>query len=357
MEIESSRFNNRLAWFVGNANAGDYYDQSTGRYLGSWTRDQGNFSKDELIEQDLFDLEVWKDRHKKPSGLLTQVVQKINNLITSKSAKDSFQLPSGRHIAFVGDSFCAHVSFEHLAPFMRSPGTAGYRAPTDAPAWPSLAADALQINLAPYGFCARSWWYSWQRFWGDWQDRLADLDAVIFCHTDCMRINHAENDSVPNILGKQANKVYADVYKEAHVQAAETYLGYIAERSFHRWCQQQFFRHIREVMPGIKMVHFFCFDRPLPETCQVLPGMIFSTPLVTLSMSEIGVKNSEQIADRRPNHFGDHNNKVIGRIVQEALDCYNPGVYDLPWRDFQHANPKKYRKFLDHYLSNPNNHI
>lgn len=172
-----------------------------------------------------------------------------------------------------------------------------------------------------------------------------------------MRINHAENDSVPNILGKQANKAYADVYKEVHTRAAEAYLGYIAEESFHRWCQQQFFRHIREVMPGIKMVHFFCFDRPTPETCQVLPGTIFSTPLVTLSMSEIGVEYSDQIADKRPNHFGDHNNRVLARIVQDALDLYSPGVYELPWRDFQHANPKRYQKLLARYLSNASKHI
>lgn len=357
--IESSRFNNRQAWFVGNADAGDYYDHSTGRYLGSWSRNKGNFTNDALIDQNLFSLDVWIDRNKKPAGLVTQVVKKVADLVKPKSIETSeFPLPPGKHIAVVGDSFCAHINHKHLAPFLKGPGTAGYRCPTDAPAWPSLVANALQINLAPYGFCARSWWYSWQKFFQDWQHRLSDLEAVVFAHTDCMRINHSQNDSVPNIISERANEVYASIYQEEHVQAAQDYLGYIAEESFHRWCQRQFFRHIREAMPDIKMLHFFCFDKPSPETCKVLPGMIFSTPLITLSLSEIGVKPGQNsLADPRSNHFNTHNNRAMAWTVHDALDHYSPGVYDIPWQDFQHANPKKYPKFLDEYLLNPTHHI
>lgn len=334
--IESSRFNNRLAWFSGNSDSGDYYAEKTGRYLGSWSRDQGNFIDDSKTDTILFDLEAWEDHNKKPPSSIGRIVRQI-----FPSNPDPFARP-GKYIAIVGDSFCGAIDREQNIDFQFSPVRVLFSGPT----WPSLVADGMKLNLAPYGFGGRSWWYSWQKFWQDWQGRLRDLEAVIFCHSHWDRINNAITDDLPHIT-------HASILKDStpdQIQAIKYHYAYLYDPDFQKWSQRQFFRHIRDSLPSIKMVHFFCFNRPSAETCSTLPGVIFNTPLMSLSLAETGTLNwPPNDVDPRANHLNSKNNQAIARLALSALNELSDGYHDLPYRDFDLKDPALVNQYIQNH--------
>lgn len=330
---------------MGQSDLGDYYDHATGTYLGSWSRSQGNFTDAAKQATNLFDLDQWKGRHQpKSTGLFGDLLEKIIPRARPIT-------PAERYVAFVGDSFCAHVHpvhHDHLDPnpFRCRSGKKS--------SWPSLVIDGMaDRGLAHYGFGGRSWWYSWQRFWRDWRDRLGKLDMVIFVHTSANRINNSVDDNLPhvNLLGG-----FGDTEK---MQAWKYHTAYILDHEFQRWCQQQYFRHIREVMPDVPQMHFFAFDLPTPETCEILPGMKFTTPLFLLSAAETGIKNPKKIPDppfdERCNHFNDHNNHAMADLVLTAALDYRPGAYPIPHLDFYQKKRNDFVQALDYY-SQPTGH-
>lgn len=333
--IESSRFNNRLAWFSGNSDFGDYYAEKTGRYLGSWSRDQGNFIDDSKTNTILFDLEAWEDHNKKPPSLIGRILQQV-----FPSQSDPFTRP-GKYLAIVGDSFCGAIDREQNIDFQYNPPRGLYPSPT----WPDLVANGMNLNLAPYGFAGRSWWYSWQKFWQDWQGRLRNLEAVIFCHSHWDRINNAITDNLPHIIHTESFKNSTS----DQIQAIKYYYAYLTDPDFQKWSQRQFFHYIRDSLPGIKMVHFFCFNRPSAETCSILPGVIFNTPLMSLSSAELGDMNwGPNYMDLRANHFNAENNQALARVALSALNELSDGYYDLPYGDFD----LKDRRIIARYIKN-----
>lgn len=334
--IESSRFNNRPAWFSGNSDSGDYYDEKTGRYLGSWSRDQGNFVDDSKIEIILFDLKAWKNHHKESAPLIKRIAQQI-----FPRQVDPFARP-GKYIAVVGDSFCGAIDREQNIGFRWNPDRGLHVGPT----WPSLLADATKLNLAPYGFAGRSWWYSWQKFWQDWQGRLQDLEAVVFCHSNWNRINHAITDDLPNIIHPSVTKNSS----REKLEAVKYHFAYLVDPDFQKWSQRQFFHHVRDSLSAIKMVHFFCFDSPSAETCSTLPGVIFTTPLMSLSLAETGTMNwPPNWSDPRANHLNSKNNQAIARLALLALSELSAGCYDLPYGDFDLKDPALVNQYIQNH--------
>lgn len=328
---------------MGSSELGHYYNQTNGLYLGSWSRDRDNFVDDSKINENLFELDAWKNRHKKSdTSIISNVVQSTASWFDFRKLApppDPRDL-AGKYIAFIGDSFCATVSPKHYSLFKDMPGHE-FRGRIHSSAWPSLVVDTLEANIAPYGFLSRSWWYSWQKFWQDWQDRLDRLDAVIFVHTNHERFNH-EDDKVINLLSDRVKEVFKHLHAEDMNQAVRLYYTHLFDKSFHKWSQQQFFRYLRDHLPDCKIIHYFCFDFPSRETQSVLPGMIFSSPLYLLSRAEL--QQTESFLDTRANHFNDHNNQALADLTVQALNHYRPGVYEIPWQEFYQLDPSTYRK-------------
>lgn len=356
--IDSSRFDNRPAWFSGDSETGDYYDEKTGRYLGSWSRAKGDFVDQSRTEEILFDLDAWKNRHKKPQTLVSKIVEHVSEIIVPKPDPEPVNpltLP-GKYIAFIGDSFCAAIDKSKNQAFFEPKSThfIPFRHSVNTPTWPSLVADAMSLNIAPYGFGGRSWWYSWTKFWDEWKDRLSDLEAVVFVHSHWCRINHSQSDDLP--LSPGFESLFSNFPSEK-IQAAKFFHAYVADRDFQRWSQRQFFHYIARALPNIKTVHLFAFCRPTQETLGCLPGTKFITPLALLSTLEndCKIKGSSLPripgTDERPNHFNDHNNTVLARHVIKALKKKSQGSYELPWQEFDIKNGDKISAALDLWWS------
>lgn len=360
--IQSSRYKNQRAWFSGDANGGDYYDQSTGQYLGSWSRKQGDFLHDSKVGENLFESVSWLNRGKKTQppeppesvGFLPGLIQSISSLASRyKEQPDPLRQP-GRYIAFVGDSFCAHVDRDRFRQFYIHKYDMGSRPQAQGDCWPGLVVDALDCNLAPYGFGGRSWWYSWQRFWRDWKDRLDELEAVVFCHTDFMRMNNAVYDDLPHV----ARWTQREIEVSSIYQAVELWHRHLVDEDFQRWCHQQFLRNLGNLMPDIKMVHFFSITFPSEETMAVLPGVKFATPLVVFSGAEDSIMPGRgPQKDLRANHFNDNNNRILASAVIDVLNDYEPGIRDLDWKVFSLASSKSFKKYLKYCRQQSNRQI
>jgi len=350
--IQSSRYKNLPAWFVGSPDQGDYYDQKTGSYLGSWSRSGGNFVNESKINSNISEIQAESESPQiiaQPTTgeLLSSLVHTVLTKVSREPPDpDPLRLP-GKYVAFVGDSFCAHMDKARFVQFCKFGYNMRFR-PMGGVSWTGLVADSLGCNLAPYGFGGRSWWYSWQKFWHDWHHRLDELEAVIFTHTFADRINNSVDNDLPHLA---LHDGFDDTEK---IQAWKYYTTYIKDNHFQTWCQQQYFRHIREVMPDVPQMHFFAFNLPTPETCEILPGVKFTTPLFLLSAAETRIKDPKKISntpfDERANHFNEHNNRAMADLVLTAAQHYRPGAYPIPHLDFYQKKPNDFIQALDHFV-------
>lgn len=343
-KIESSRYANKTAWFHGDGSQGDYYDQATGTYWGSWTRAQGDHFDPDKAEANLFLSDDWKNRQNPKNFLssrLVSVVDQIKQIVVP--VPDPLQL-EGQYLAFIGDSFCAHLHDTDHQRFKQAGHDMRFRCKTLELTYTSLVAQQMKLNLAPYGFAGRSWWWSWQKFLEHWEQSLHRIDAMIFVHTGADRINNADDPDLPHI------PLHTDVWPTEHMKAEayETYIRHIHDHRFQLWAQRQFFRYLRDILPPVKILHFFVSQGPSDDTCNMLPGMIFRTPLMLLSCAETkgGRLIDMPFPDYRPNHFNEHNNQAMARLIVQSLTDYQPGAQDIPWREFYQARPKNFRKTL-----------
>lgn len=335
--VQSSRFNNQPAWFSGDSDSGDYYDQNTGHYLGSWSRTQGNHLNPDKTELNLFFSDEWKNKKqdsKTAQSKIISIVDQIKEIVVPPS--DSLQL-EGQYIAFVGDSFCAAIDPGHLKLFSGprfNPHRITRKGLNSANIvfWPSIVIDQLGQNFAHYGFAGRSWWYSWNKFWSDWNHRLNDLHAVVFLHTSHERLNNSTDDQLFHLPCHDTEpwpmaKFFND---DSRNRAVKSYYINIHDSAFNQWCQQQYFKTIRELLPDIRQIHFFCFSAPSQITCDILPGIRFTTPLVALSAAELGATGRLPSGDLRANHFNEHNNRAMAQLVIDALNNYTPRISSIP---------------------------
>ena len=328
-KVESSRYANQTAWFHGDESLGDYYDHDTGEYLGSWSRAAGQFSDPNKTQDNLFDFDEWKKRTKKkqkpPSSTIAKIVDQIKGMVVTPL--DPLQL-EGQYIAFVGDSFCASIAPRHLSLFSGPRFNPQRLSRSDNTAfWPSIVIDELGQNLAHYGFSGRSWWYSWSKFWSDWNHRLNDLHAVIFMHTNHDRLN---NSTDPHLFHLPYEPMPEMFKHEPRSDAVKLYYAYIHDSAFNQWCQQQYFKTIRELLQDVPQIHFFCFSTPSEITCDILPGIRFTTPLAALSTAELDTTGRLPTDDTRANHFNEHNNRAMAHLVIDTLRDYSPRISSIP---------------------------
>jgi hypothetical protein len=226
-------------------------------------------------------------------------------------------------IAFVGDSFCATYGFDRIVQ-QRKRHKFQYGA-TD-PTHPELVADALRYDLYPCGYGSKGWWFSRQRLLDEITATGQEPEIIVFFHTNSIRINNAWNADLNNVENNGP---------------AEDYYKYIFDQQFNEWAQQQWFKEIATRWAGIKTIHFNCFTDDLHSS--LLPGMVYATPLIYISVGELTGTDKEidqQLRnDRRHNHLNTRNNIVLSEIILAAINDYCPGRYELDLGRFELINP------------------
>lgn len=231
-----------------------------------------------------------------------------------------------KKIAFIGDSYCARYGIDDFNARGNPPCQGG----TNNPTHPDLVVKHFDAILEPYGFGGQSWWYSRTKFFNNnlFDNNIVDNDfeALIFFHTNCDRINNAWN---PNLGPQITNEITKSYYKHIHCD------------QFNHWSQESWFREINRRFSHLKTIHFHCFIGTA-KIENLLPGMVFKTPLIHISVGELTGSDDnitkQLYNDRRDNHFSEHNNRALAQVIIQALEHYSPGQYDIPIENFEIIN-------------------
>lgn len=240
-------------------------------------------------------------------------------------------------IAFVGDSFCAGYNYE----FWKLRGCPLWQKGVEPPTYLDIVSRTNNYTLYPFGFGGKGWWYSRCRFIEELErlpkSLFADqLETIVFCHTNPGRINNAWNRELSNT--EIDTSVIIDYYK------------HIFDGQFNEWAQQQWFKEITERWGHLKTIHFHCF----PETVHLshlLSGMIYTTPLVHISIGELTGSDKEishqlvhdNKADHRFNHLNACNNNALAKLILRSIYDYRPGQYEIDLSIFDQVNPNASR--------------
>jgi hypothetical protein len=240
-------------------------------------------------------------------------------------------------IAFVGDSFCAAYNHESW----KSRECTTWQKGVETPTYLDIVAQTNGYTLYPFGFGGKSWWYSRCRFIEELErlpkSLFADqLETIVFCHTNPGRINNAWNRELSNTDTDSSFAI--DYYKR------------IFDGQFNEWAQQQWFKEIAEKWGHLKTIHFHCFTETVPLS-HLLPGMVYTTPLIWVSIGELTGSDNEiekklihdNRSDSRFNHLNAHNNKVLAEFILGAIYDYRPGQYEIDTSNFDIINPKATR--------------
>jgi hypothetical protein len=119
------------------------------------------------------------------------------------------------------------------------------------------------------------------------------------------------------------------------------------------WARLQWFREIAREYSDISTIHYMCFpkntyhqiyDDHNTDYYDLLPGMVFTTPLKFITMGEMTaaeLKRQKQTmdSDGKKNHMTDHNNMILGEHTLNAIENYTPGKFEIDLSKFQLVNP------------------
>lgn len=236
-------------------------------------------------------------------------------------------------IAFVGDSFCASYRAQDIVEHGWPPLQHG----TNESTYLDIVAKTNRYTLYPYGFGGKSWWYSRQRFIDDLQripkEIFADqLEVIVFCHTNSGRINNAWNRELSNTDTTPPEMQY--------------YYRNVFDGDFHDWAQQQWFKEIAERWGHLKTIHFHCFPESV-KWSDLLPGVVYTTPLIHISMGELqGTEKEIDQAikiDKRYNHFNSHNNQAMAECILSTIYNYTPEHRKINLDNFNIVNQNAFR--------------
>lgn len=235
-------------------------------------------------------------------------------------------------IAFVGDSFCASYSSGN-----KQLGWPPVQDGTTEITYLDTVAETNNYTLYPYGFGGKSWWYSRQRFLEDLQriprEIFEDqLEVIVFCHTNSGRINNAWNRELSNT--------------DTTSPEAQIFYRHFFDGDFHDWAQQKWFEEIKQRWSHIKTIHFHCFPDSV-KWSNLLPGVVFTTPLIHVSVGELEGTDKEIDqaikTDKRYNHLNFQNNQVLAKFILGSIYNYNPGHYEIDMDNFEIVNPNANR--------------
>ena len=237
-----------------------------------------------------------------------------------------------KYIAFIGDSYCA--TYKSLP--ANIPYNSNRVVMSSKVCYPNVVAEHFNYKIAPYGFGGKSWWYSWHKFEQDWEDKLDQLEAIVFCHTSIHRINTATLDDFPCLAVWDGRS-----HPQEMTDANKYYFKYIYDVNFHMWAQQQYFKMLKEKFDHIKTIHFHCFGQSI-AFAELLPGCVYTTPLTDISFGEVTgspEEVSKSVYASKANHFNDHNNQAFANLIIGSLEKYEPGQHQIKMKEFDCPNP------------------
>jgi hypothetical protein len=256
-----------------------------------------------------------------------------------------------RCIAFVGDSFCSTIRKDHWIRNGKKQAQPVLNDPSRA-AFPSVVADHYDLNLLAHGYGGKSWWYSRSQFLKQLAEnpKIKDkLDAIVFCHTNHHRINSDAYYASSANHHQREDTSYLNEEDRQTSQAQVQWIKHLYDEEFQKWAQLNWFREISREWSHIKQVHFHCFGSTDAQHNHLLVGQRFTTPLIQISVAELAGSAREissQLSNdsARANHLSDANNRVLAKIIIDALDNYKHIITDLDMSVFNIVNPN-YAKF------------
>lgn len=237
-------------------------------------------------------------------------------------------------IAIVGDSFCADYNISLTINSQRP-----HQTYVHSRSWVTDVAYRYKKSVDVHGYGGKSWWYSWSAFQSVWKDRLDELSAIIFCHTNYNRINTA------NSMLEPTSSVKYQATKKEREHAVDAFYKYLHDEEFQLFAQRQYAKMLNEKFSKIKTLHFFSMV-PDQQVALNLPGSVFLTPLTQVAISGINDtrdKISIMINQMGPGKLNNHltllSNIALGTFVIEELENYQPGVRPIDMSRFNVQNP------------------
>lgn len=258
-----------------------------------------------------------------------------------------------KNIVFVGDSFCSAWSgtsgIPHRVQQQQSNGNDAARN-----SWLDEAASALELNLYSFGFSGRSWYYSRTQLFGQMQydpEWINSVDLMIFCHTNSTRYNTC-NGNIGVEMADVDFRPHSDDAEYAHklnlANSLRAWLADLMDTNHQDWAQEQWFHEIARTFQNIKQIHFNNFTHTVDKASALLPGVVFTTPLIHISLGEATGTDAEvtknfMSIDQRVNHLNSHNNRALANLVVATAQNYQPGIYPIDVSVFDYINPNASR--------------
>jgi hypothetical protein len=255
-------------------------------------------------------------------------------------------MQSKKNIVFVGDSYCSSwrgpSGIAHQYAQQHDPDLAHS-------SWLDVTADKLDLTLYSFGFIGRSWYFSKRQLFKYMEANpkwIKSVDLMVFCHTDSARFNTECGD-----IGKEMINVdYAphpdDADPKRKLQLAKSVRVWYADLMdypYQDWVQEQWFHEIARTFKDIKQIHFNNFTNTVQSASSILPGVVYTTPLVHVSLGEALGTDSEIVknyllVDQRANHFSTVNNIALAEVVVTTALDYRPGARPIDLSNFYQPN-------------------
>lgn len=255
------------------------------------------------------------------------------------------------NIVFVGDSYCSAWTGHSVIPHRhrQQPFQPGVYT-----SWLDVAASQLGLNLYSFGFAGASWFYSRQQLFfqmtydPDW---IRTVDLMVFCHTNSHRYNTQDSDIGVEMLETNYTP-HPDDSRYKHKQnlskSLRTWALDLVDNTYQDYAQQQWFHEIARSFKDVPQIHFNNYPFTVDIAKELLPGMVYTTPLVHISLGEATGTDAEILKkamthDQRVNHFSAHNNQALGQLVVDSAQNYQPGARPIDLTKFELINPNASR--------------
>lgn len=254
-------------------------------------------------------------------------------------------MPFEKNIVFVGDSYCSSWAGPSVIPHR----DAQQKDTSHRVSWLDLAAAKLELNLYSFGFAGRSWYYSRQQLFEHMEydpEWINSVDLMVFCHTNANRYNTGNGDVGNEMLAADYRPHKEDQqykYKLDLAEALQRWLTDLIDNPYQDWVQEQWFHEIARTFKNVKQVHFNNYPFTVDKTTAVLPGVVYTTPLVHISLGEASGTDSEVVKnfmadDKRVNHFNTQNNTALADVLIATARDYQPGARPIDLTNFDLPN-------------------
>jgi len=255
-------------------------------------------------------------------------------------------MPFENNIVFVGDSYCSSWAGPSVIPHRNAQQKDDNKTHVS---WLDRSATKLGLNLYSFGFAGRSWYYSRRQLFDHMEydpEWINTVDLMVFCHTDDNRLNTGNGDVGNEMLAVNYRPHKEDQrykYKIELAQLLQRWTLDLIDNPFQTWAHEQWFYEIARTFGHVKQVHFNNYPFTVDNTTAILPGVVYTTPLVHISLGEATGTDAEIVKnfmtdDQRVNHFNPHNNAALANIVIATAQDYQPGIRSIDLTNFDLPN-------------------